>query len=863
MRTLKKSLCLVLALVFVLGLCTIGAGAATFSDDAKVTYKNAVNVMAGLGIIKGDDNDGDGKMEFRPKDTITRAEAAVIIARMILGDNYEKLPKASTSFTDVGPGMSEWAQSAIAFCEARGIVNGRGDGKYYPQDNVTGLEMAKMLLCANGYGGDGKFTGKGWSINVFTEATTNKVFKNVADSVDFEAPATREQCALYTLNTLQNVKQLEVGSDGKLIEKSTMGEQVWNMKSKQGQVVANKGTGADYTEVVVKEKDENDVLQTVTYKFDYDYEGAEPLDLIAHEVKVFYNDEGEMLKDSNGNAYYSAYEVEDVSRVASNGFYLGDLYKSLTSANKANATKALNEISVWENYTYNATPDISGSLQGNAGYTTVADYENRNTGYSFTLGKFVLAEDGTILAYLTDSFTTAGVVTSVDSKGVKINTSTATISGFTVTYTVAADGVTYTEYPEGIKKGDLVTIQEIGDRKILKPVTITEPVTITQWTPPDYFFSFVRSFENGKYSSSRAYAPTLIEKSVDPGSVNVDDVVRFYLDVNGNFICIEEVEVGSGSEVFFINKEYTKAGAVDDYGNADTTTYLQCVNAEGEEVSFAEASTFTGFTGRGTYTMTVDAKGKVTKVTATAKQVFGKDSGKASYLTSGTDKTYYISSDTKVYFVNESTGATATTAKALKITTGALPSADPGNIYAAIKANAGTGSSVTTIWVYGSTAAPEASDKLLFVSSTSTKGTDADGAYYTAYVDGTETEKLHIGNPSVMTKGEFYTFTVDKDGIYTLTSYTTRVVANYTLAKGDIANGKLYYKADGKAISNAVVNLMASRVQTPDGKDYVVINDLNDIENLVNDGYAVTVSYTHNTSGVPTGNIYVTNLVAP
>ena len=54
MRTLKKSLCLVLALIFVLGLCTIGSNAAfaKYTDIDKVTYEEAVDVLSGLGVIE-------------------------------------------------------------------------------------------------------------------------------------------------------------------------------------------------------------------------------------------------------------------------------------------------------------------------------------------------------------------------------------------------------------------------------------------------------------------------------------------------------------------------------------------------------------------------------------------------------------------------------------------------------------------------------------------------------------------------------------------------------------------------------------------------------------------------------------------
>jgi hypothetical protein len=69
MKNIKKSLALLLAFVMILGLCTIGAGAA-FNDAAKInkTYKTAVEVMAGMGILAGSDDDGAGKVDLNQDD---------------------------------------------------------------------------------------------------------------------------------------------------------------------------------------------------------------------------------------------------------------------------------------------------------------------------------------------------------------------------------------------------------------------------------------------------------------------------------------------------------------------------------------------------------------------------------------------------------------------------------------------------------------------------------------------------------------------------------------------------------------------------------------------------------------------------
>ena len=80
MRTLKRTMCLVLAMVMLLGLCAIQASAVDsnlgkYPDQNQITYKEAVDVLTGIDVMEGDANG------FRPTDKVTRAEAAAIITR--------------------------------------------------------------------------------------------------------------------------------------------------------------------------------------------------------------------------------------------------------------------------------------------------------------------------------------------------------------------------------------------------------------------------------------------------------------------------------------------------------------------------------------------------------------------------------------------------------------------------------------------------------------------------------------------------------------------------------------------------------------------------------------------------------------
>lgn len=150
MRTLKKTLCLVLCLAMMAGLCVFAS--ADFKDQDKIENEEAVAVLTGIGVIQGDD-----KGNFNPEGTLTRAEATVIITKLLGAADI----KATTDkFTDVKADF--WGMPYIAYCVAEGVVAGMGDGTFAPNGKLTGYQWATMLLRAIGY----EISGSTWQIDV-------------------------------------------------------------------------------------------------------------------------------------------------------------------------------------------------------------------------------------------------------------------------------------------------------------------------------------------------------------------------------------------------------------------------------------------------------------------------------------------------------------------------------------------------------------------------------------------------------------------------------------------------------------------------------------------------------------------------
>ncbi len=170
---MKKFLSLVLALVMTMSLVTISAGATEFKDLTDVDsieHKEAVELFNKIGIITGYE---DGS--FGPEKTITREQAAKIIAIMALGnDAASKLGVEKAPFPDV-PATSQFA-GYIGYCASTGIINGYNDGTFKPKGTLTGYQFAKMLLGVLGYGVKDEYVGSNWALNVARDGASIGLF---------------------------------------------------------------------------------------------------------------------------------------------------------------------------------------------------------------------------------------------------------------------------------------------------------------------------------------------------------------------------------------------------------------------------------------------------------------------------------------------------------------------------------------------------------------------------------------------------------------------------------------------------------------------------------------------------------------
>lgn len=127
---MKRMLASVLTGAMLVGLCAAPAGA-VYQDAQDHWAEAAIEVWSGHGVVQGDNG------SFRPNDSITRAEMAAILVRLLGLTETD-----GTSFMDVAP--DAWYADAIAKCAAAGIMKG-DNGMARPNDPISRQEAMVML----------------------------------------------------------------------------------------------------------------------------------------------------------------------------------------------------------------------------------------------------------------------------------------------------------------------------------------------------------------------------------------------------------------------------------------------------------------------------------------------------------------------------------------------------------------------------------------------------------------------------------------------------------------------------------------------------------------------------------------------
>lgn len=193
-------LVLAMLLTFVpLNVFAVGNDDLVFKDvKASDYYAQAVIILEELGIVSGYP---DGT--YRAEKTITRAEMATIVCRIIDKEELAKNAKGETIFDDVA--SDHWASGYINVATNYGIISGDGDGKFRPEDDVKFEESVKMVVCALGYADEVEVDPDDWS-RAYFEIADDKGITTDLHGNKGEA-ATRGDIAVMSYNGMMTASQ--------------------------------------------------------------------------------------------------------------------------------------------------------------------------------------------------------------------------------------------------------------------------------------------------------------------------------------------------------------------------------------------------------------------------------------------------------------------------------------------------------------------------------------------------------------------------------------------------------------------------------------------------------------------------------
>lgn len=372
MKNLKRVLSLALATVMLLGVMVVGSNAA-FSDQSSIKYDESVDFMVGLGVISG-----VGQNQFQPNGTLTRAQAAQLVAMVKAGANKNTIAyyDGNTKFTDVGANHN-WAKAAINYCVANGIIAGQTANTYAPDAPLTGVALAKMMLVALGYPATSEkdtetLVGPNWQVNTLRKATAAGLFKDLDSSFVAVKNITREEAAQMMFNALYSdvveaktwdmygnpQYQVQVGK--KLITTC------FDMVEVKGIVTGNAATGKKgtmLTDITFPNGGGSDSKLTTSST----YALETGLDMIGHDATILVKTDkkGEAVLDADQNVV--TYGIVDnatlaTSFVTSDKGLEEDLKAAGFSKNAAGSYK--NDVSVDSNYQIGTAASLADKTKG-------------------------------------------------------------------------------------------------------------------------------------------------------------------------------------------------------------------------------------------------------------------------------------------------------------------------------------------------------------------------------------------------------------------------------------------------------------------------------------------------------------------
>lgn len=143
MKNLKKLVSVIVTVAMLISSFAALSVSAAYPDvDESNSYAKAIEVLSGLGIVKGDDEGN-----FNPTNDIKRSEMVALICRM---KGEEGIATSTAQEFDDVP-ANHWAAGYISWGVASEIIKGYGDGNFGPDASVTLQDAVVMIVRAAGW----------------------------------------------------------------------------------------------------------------------------------------------------------------------------------------------------------------------------------------------------------------------------------------------------------------------------------------------------------------------------------------------------------------------------------------------------------------------------------------------------------------------------------------------------------------------------------------------------------------------------------------------------------------------------------------------------------------------------------------
>ncbi|MBQ6998695.1 MAG: S-layer homology domain-containing protein [Clostridia bacterium] len=595
MKNLKK----VLALVVVFSMMLSTVAFAAFPDvNEDADYANAVNTIAALGIVGGDDQGN-----FNPDNTITRAEFTKMIceAQAIKGD----AAKGATIFTDVA--ADHWASGYINMAVGQNIINGMGDGTFAPESPVTYEQAIKMIVVALGYEPMAADRG-GYPTGYMVVAQSIGVTKGVSAPAQTDA-AKRSLIAELIYNALDvpMMEQTGFGSDKtfEIMDGTNNKSRVTLLTSKfdvaklGGVVKANDKIATDGGSAA-PEGEINFWIDNNYKTTNKDYQWSTGNGKMLNGVAVGETNVADLLGkraiifvQEDNNEYTVIAAVADETKTSTVTFALTDID---TGARTDISTTDKKTIAYFaDDNAKNSTkldivnsPDIIWNNSGaNVGYQTLSDIidaANASVAARVTLTDW--DADNKYDAIAVESYTHF-VVEEVDADQLMLETEAATfdLDDEDEDYTITIKDVDGNDVAfEDIAVGDVIAVISDNISAPWNPAVYMDVVvlgesvvegTVTAWDP---------NSTSGK-KATIGDATYTVSTEYTAGKIDIASEGAFYLDINGNIFAFDGTKAASGNLGIILKVAVVSSGVDSDVAQ------VKLLNKDGQVVVYNIAET--------------------------------------------------------------------------------------------------------------------------------------------------------------------------------------------------------------------------------------------------------------------------------